>query len=333
MTHRAAVLLSAASTPPPRPPGRAPPGTRWARCRSTTASATGTSSRPRAGWPSTSRSRTTGLLPSTSGGSAAPPSRRSWPCPRTVPKWAPMCRSPTCPRATPSSALLTAFAEVTGATDLVIGANVQDYSGYPDCRPEFSGAFADVARLGTRRHRGCGLHGPGATASPVQGGHRPACPGPRPRPRAHAVVLRPAGAVRPLRALRRLPPSSRRVPGGLRSRPLHLRRSSGPTSLAVAGHGRCISLASMGWIAELPRELTPAHGRRATLSVERGRIGLACSGVADLPPVRTSALWPDWNPPGQRYLHVFLRERLGCLPRTTVGPGLLPGRNEATESG
>jgi 7-cyano-7-deazaguanine synthase len=47
-------------------------------------------------------------------------------------------------------ALLTAFAEVTGATDLVIGANVQDYSGYPDCRPEFLRAFADVARLGTR---------------------------------------------------------------------------------------------------------------------------------------------------------------------------------------
>ena len=47
-------------------------------------------------------------------------------------------------------ALLTGFAEVTGATDLVIGANVQDYSGYPDCRPEFLHAFEAVARLGTR---------------------------------------------------------------------------------------------------------------------------------------------------------------------------------------
>ncbi len=47
-------------------------------------------------------------------------------------------------------ALLTAMAEVTGAGDLIIGANVQDYSGYPDCRPEFLRAFADVARLGTR---------------------------------------------------------------------------------------------------------------------------------------------------------------------------------------
>jgi 7-cyano-7-deazaguanine synthase len=47
-------------------------------------------------------------------------------------------------------ALLTGFAEVVGATDLVIGANVQDYSGYPDCRPEFLRAFEAVARLGTR---------------------------------------------------------------------------------------------------------------------------------------------------------------------------------------
>lgn len=47
-------------------------------------------------------------------------------------------------------ALLTGFAEVLGATDLVIGANVQDYSGYPDCRPEFLHAFEAVARLGTR---------------------------------------------------------------------------------------------------------------------------------------------------------------------------------------
>ena len=47
-------------------------------------------------------------------------------------------------------ALLTGLAEVVGSSDLVIGANVQDYSGYPDCRPEFLRAFAEVARLGTR---------------------------------------------------------------------------------------------------------------------------------------------------------------------------------------
>jgi 7-cyano-7-deazaguanine synthase len=47
-------------------------------------------------------------------------------------------------------ALLTGLAEVIGARDLVIGANVQDFSGYPDCRPAFLRAFAEVARLGTR---------------------------------------------------------------------------------------------------------------------------------------------------------------------------------------
>jgi 7-cyano-7-deazaguanine synthase len=47
-------------------------------------------------------------------------------------------------------ALLTGLAETVGARDLVIGANVQDYSGYPDCRPAFLRAFAEVARLGTR---------------------------------------------------------------------------------------------------------------------------------------------------------------------------------------
>lgn len=47
-------------------------------------------------------------------------------------------------------ALLTALAEVTGAHRLVLGANVQDYSGYPDCRPAYLRAFAQVARLGTR---------------------------------------------------------------------------------------------------------------------------------------------------------------------------------------
>jgi len=43
-----------------------------------------------------------------------------------------------------------AAAEVAGATEIVIGANVLDYSGYPDCRPAFLRAFERVARLGTR---------------------------------------------------------------------------------------------------------------------------------------------------------------------------------------
>jgi 7-cyano-7-deazaguanine synthase len=42
------------------------------------------------------------------------------------------------------------WAEVLGARDIFIGANALDYSGYPDCRPEFMSAFERVAHLGTR---------------------------------------------------------------------------------------------------------------------------------------------------------------------------------------
>lgn len=46
--------------------------------------------------------------------------------------------------------LALAWAEVVGATDLVIGVNALDYSGYPDCRPEFIGAFEALARVATK---------------------------------------------------------------------------------------------------------------------------------------------------------------------------------------
>jgi 7-cyano-7-deazaguanine synthase len=47
-------------------------------------------------------------------------------------------------------ALTTACAEAAGARDVFIGVNALDYSGYPDCRPEFIASFADTARLGTK---------------------------------------------------------------------------------------------------------------------------------------------------------------------------------------
>jgi 7-cyano-7-deazaguanine synthase len=43
-----------------------------------------------------------------------------------------------------------AWAEVLGATDIFLGANAVDYSGYPDCRPEFIRAFEQLANLATR---------------------------------------------------------------------------------------------------------------------------------------------------------------------------------------
>ena len=43
-----------------------------------------------------------------------------------------------------------AFAEVLGASDIFIGVNALDYSGYPDCRPEYVRAFEAMANLATR---------------------------------------------------------------------------------------------------------------------------------------------------------------------------------------
>jgi 7-cyano-7-deazaguanine synthase len=43
-----------------------------------------------------------------------------------------------------------AVAEVTGASEIVVGVNVLDSSGYPDCRPEWLAAMQEVARLGTK---------------------------------------------------------------------------------------------------------------------------------------------------------------------------------------
>ncbi len=46
--------------------------------------------------------------------------------------------------------LALGWAEVLGAQDLFIGVNAVDYSGYPDCRPEYIAAFKELAQLATR---------------------------------------------------------------------------------------------------------------------------------------------------------------------------------------
>ncbi len=46
--------------------------------------------------------------------------------------------------------LALAWAETLGASDLVIGVNALDYSGYPDCRPEYIAAFETMAALATK---------------------------------------------------------------------------------------------------------------------------------------------------------------------------------------
>ena len=60
-------------------------------------------------------------------------------------------------------ALALGWAEVLDAGDLFIGVNVADYSGYPDCRPEFLEAFRRLAAVGTRagaEGRDIRLHAP-----------------------------------------------------------------------------------------------------------------------------------------------------------------------------
>ena len=47
-------------------------------------------------------------------------------------------------------AFALAWAEVLGASDIFLGANALDYSGYPDCRPEYIAAFQRMADLATR---------------------------------------------------------------------------------------------------------------------------------------------------------------------------------------
>jgi 7-cyano-7-deazaguanine synthase len=43
-----------------------------------------------------------------------------------------------------------AWAEVIGASDIFIGVNVLDYSGYPDCRPQYIAAYQKMANLATK---------------------------------------------------------------------------------------------------------------------------------------------------------------------------------------
>ena len=60
-------------------------------------------------------------------------------------------------------AFALAFAETVNAKDIFIGVNALDYSGYPDCRPEYIAAFSEMANLATKagvEHGGITVHTP-----------------------------------------------------------------------------------------------------------------------------------------------------------------------------
>jgi len=93
--------------------------------------------------------------------------------------------------------LALGWAEVLGATDLFLGVNAVDYSGYPDCRPEFLRAFEELAAVataaGTERGERFRLHAPLLDPHLLRPGRGPGC-------------------VACLRALRRLYPPTPGIP-------------------------------------------------------------------------------------------------------------------------
>lgn len=86
-----------------------------------------------------------GGAPASHGGTVA---ARMAPAPHGVPGAIPITYVPA--RNTVFLSFALALAEVRGATAIAIGANAVDYSGYPDCRPEFIAAFERLANLATR---------------------------------------------------------------------------------------------------------------------------------------------------------------------------------------
>ena len=117
--------------------------------------------------------------------------------------------------------LALGYAETVGAFDLFIGANVLDYSGYPDCRPEFLAAFESLANLATK----AGVEGAGqfrvhapllklTKAEIIREGDEA-----RRRLRADAELLRPGRDGPRLRPVRLVPAAEEGLRRGRRARP------------------------------------------------------------------------------------------------------------------
>ena len=109
--------------------------------------------------------------------------------------------------------LALGYAEVVGASDMFIGVNAIDYSGYPDCRPEFVAAFERLANLATK----AGVEGSDAVPHPHSANQNDQSRNHPPRHRARrrlqpdAFVLCAKHRRHSLRPLRRLPIAIERI--------------------------------------------------------------------------------------------------------------------------
>jgi len=83
-----------------------------------------------------------------------PVPRRKRPKPRTIPSTYVPARN------TIFLSIALALAERINAKDIFFGANIVDFSGYPDCRPSFIKAFETLARIGTKQKARIKIHSP-----------------------------------------------------------------------------------------------------------------------------------------------------------------------------
>ena len=116
--------------------------------------------------------------------------------------------------------LALAWAEVLDARDIAIGVNALDYSGYPDCRPEYLEAFERLAALATRAGVEGGrfrIHAPLLHMSKAEIIRTRRLT--RPRVRAHAQLLRSRPRWRSVRPLRQLRAARKGLCGGGGRRP------------------------------------------------------------------------------------------------------------------
>ena len=121
--------------------------------------------------------------------------------------------------------LALAYAETVEAADIFVGVNAVDYSGYPDCRPEFIEAFQQLANLATK----AGVEGQLKFTIHAPLIHMNKGPDHPPRHRigrgllADALLLRSRRQRRQLRPLRRLPVAAQGLRRG---------RAEGPSSVS-----------------------------------------------------------------------------------------------------